>query len=262
MPKDIFYIVDSNNVMYQFWYQTRQHKDIEYPVLEAFKRFTEQLLSNENPRCVVFVFDQRLKNSQRKALYPDYKNHRKSTPKALEQQFGLCEQWLKQQNIPNMSSALVEADDVIATLVQIHRKQFSSMAIISSDKDLCQLIGEKDVLWDLQKDIRLNKKDIIKKTGVQPEQIADQLALAGDKSDNIKGIPGIGLHTAAKLLTKFGTIENIIKQRATIKDMKFRNAPFVHEQINQHYQCLNINKQLTRLYDDVEGIEQLKICRH
>ncbi len=261
MRKDIFYIVDSNNVMYQFWYQKRKKEDIKFPVLEAFKCFTATLLSNENPRCVVFVFDQRLKNSQRKALNPNYKKQRKSTPKELELQFGMCETWLQQQKIPNISSAVVEADDVIATLVKTYRQQFASITIISSDKDLCQLIDEGDRLWDLQKDIQLSKKDIIKKTGVQPKQIADQLALAGDKSDNIKGIPGIGLHTAAKLLIKFGTLENIIKQRVNIKDMKFRNALFVHQQINQHYETLALNKQLTRLYDDVEGIEQLKICR-
>ena len=260
------YLIDTTNLMYQFWYKTPKDELNEQGelvnVVNALKLFTHHLLNNEQAKCLVFVFDQRLKTSKRKAISDEYKQHRKGTPEALEKQFVWCQEWIKQQNIAQASSAEVEADDVIATIMKQNRDHFDSMIIISSDKDLYQLIEDKDVCWDLQKDIRLTKKDIIKKTGVQPKQIADQLALAGDKSDNIKGIPGVGLHSAAKLLIKFGSIEGIVEQRDKIKDMKFRNAFFVHQQVNQFYQRLETNKQLTRLYDDVTGFEGLSLCRN
>lgn len=258
------YLIDTTNLMYQFWYSTSKQDVDENGVLinvfNALKRFTEQLLTNEQAKCLVFVFDQRLKKSQRQTLYPDYKNHRSKTPKALERQFKLCQQWVTQQDIAVASSDKVEADDVIATIMKQQRQNFEEMVIISNDKDLYQLVENKDVCWDIQKDCRITKKDIIKKNGVEPYQIADQLALAGDKADNIKGIPGVGMHTAAKLLKKFGSIEDIVKQRDSIKTMKFRNAFYVHLQVEQFYQRLEINKQLTRLYDDVKGFEELTLC--
>jgi len=259
------YLIDTTNLMYQFWYKTAKDEvnDLGEPVnvLNALKLFTHHLLSNEQAKCLVFIFDQRLKASQRKQLYPDYKKHRSGTPEALEKQFAWCQQWIKQQDIAQASSSEVEADDVIASIMKQNRDNFDSMIIVSSDKDLYQLVEDNDVCWDVQKDSRMKYKDIIKKAGVLPHQIADQLALAGDKSDNIKGIPGIGLHSAAKLLKKFGNIENIVDQREQIQEMKFRNAHFVHQQIEQFYPRLTINKQLTRLYDDVKGFKDLILCR-
>ncbi len=264
MPKTL-YLVDTTNLMYQFWYKTAKDDVNEQGelvnVVNALKLFTHHLINNEQAKCLVFVFDQRLKISQRKQLHPQYKEHRSRTPEALEKQFAWCQQWIKQQNIAQASSSEVEADDVIASIMKQNRYRFDEMVIISNDKDLYQLVGDNDLCWDVQKDIRLRKKDIIKKTGVQPKQIADQLALAGDKADNIKGIPGVGLHSAAKLLIKFGSIEGIIEQREQIKNMKFRNAHFIHQQVNQFYQRLTLNKQLTRLYDDVTGFEDLTLCR-
>ncbi len=261
----MLYLIDTTNLMYQFWYKTSKEELNEQGeivnVVNALKLFTQNLLQNEQANCIVFVFDQRLKTSKRKQLYPSYKQHRGGTPEALEKQFHWCQQWIQQQGLAQASSDEVEADDVIASIMKQNRHKFDAMTIISNDKDLYQLIEDNDFCWDMQKDVRLSKKDIIKKTGVEPKQIADQLALAGDKSDNIKGIPGIGLHTASKLLKKFGSIEQIIEQRENIKDMKFRNAFFVHQQVNQFYQRLDINKQLTRLYDDVKGFEQLPLCQ-
>lgn len=261
----VLYLIDTTNLMYQFWYKTAKNDFNEQGelinVVNALKLFTHHLLTNEQAKCLVFVFDQRLKTSKRKLLYAGYKQHRGGTPEALEKQFAWCQQWVKQQNIAQASSSKVEADDVIASIMKQNRDQFDSMVIVSNDKDLYQLIEDNDICWDLQKNLRITKKDIIKKTGVQPNQIADQLALAGDKSDNIKGIPGVGLHSAAKLLIKFGSIEGIVEQRDQIKNMKFRNALFVHQQVNQFYQRLDINKQLTRLYDDVTGFEDLILCR-
>lgn len=261
----ILYLIDTTNLMYQFWYKTPKDEVNEQGelvnVLNALKLFTHHLLNNEQAQCLVFVFDQRLKTSKRKSLLSDYKQGRKKTPEGLEKQFALCQEWIKQQNIALATSSEVEADDVIASIMKQNREHFESMVIVSSDKDLYQLIKDQDIIWDVQKDNRLTKKDIIKKTGVPPHQIADQLALAGDKSDNIKGIPGIGLHSAAKLLIKFGSIEAIVEQREQIKNMKFRNAFFVHEQLNQFYPRLETNKQLTRLYEDVTGFEELSLCR-
>ncbi len=264
MPKTL-YLIDTTNLLYQFWYKTPKTELNEQGevvnVLNALKLFTQHLRNHEQAKCLVFIFDQRLTTSRRKQLYPQYKQHRSRTPEALEKQFFWCQQWLKQQNIPQASSHKVEADDVIASIMKQNRHKFDAMIIVSNDKDLYQLIEDNDLCWDIQKDKRLNKKDIIKKTGVQPGQIADQLALAGDKSDNIKGIPGVGLHTAAKLLKKFASIEHIIEHRQSIKTMKFRNAHYVHQQINHHYSRLIINKQLTRLDDSIDDFKDLILCR-
>lgn len=259
-------IVDTTNLLYQLWYSTdknqlnQQGEPIN--VLNAFQLFCQQLKKNEQPSCLIFVFDQRLKTSIRKQLYPDYKNQRSKTPEDLERQFAWCQTWLKEHEYSQISSSKVEADDVIASLVHYYRKGFDQIMIISSDKDLFQLIAANDVWWNIQKDEKLREKDIIKLTGVKPEQIADQLALAGDKSDNIQGIPGIGLTTAAKLLRKFDDLETVIEQRHTVKEMKFRNAYYVYSQLNQYYQRLDINKQLTRLKIDTTEIEALNLCHN
>ena len=139
MDKDVLYLVDTTNLLYQFWY--KYTKDICNEqgecinVLHGLQIFVQNLLKNENPRCVVFVFDQRLKTSKRKQLSAAYKAHRSKTPPALEQQFRWCEKWIQSLKLPYASSDSVEADDVIATLIRLHREKFKSVVIISSDKE-------------------------------------------------------------------------------------------------------------------------------
>ena len=126
------------------------------------------------------------------------------------------------------------------------------VTILSSDKDLAQLIEENDTLWDFAKNNRFNPKKIKERFGVRPDQIADLLALAGDKVDNIPGEPGIGMRTAARLLNKFESIENLLQNIPAIADMKIRGAKRIKELVDAHQDDILMCKKLTQIECNAE----------
>lgn len=249
------WLVDSNIYVYEAWQycksQQVDYKGREIKGVIGFLHFVYQLLSKERPAVIAFAFDEKLKNSHRKALYPDYKMHRKPLSPELALQFKYCRAFLDSLGLYQSSSHHYEADDLIGTWASDLRQQGYKLNIITADKDLLQLIEEGDNWWSYQKNYKHTVKSFHKRFRIHPYQVADQLALAGDKSDNILGVPGIGMSTAAKLLRKFGSIEEIFKQQDTIHKMQIRYAKQIQDAIVGHHESIRLAQQLSVIKCDI-----------
>jgi 5'-3' exonuclease len=259
------YLVDSSIFIFKAWYaRVPEQVNIRQQPNQAFIGFSDfvyRLLTEQAPSKLVFAFDESLKQSQRKSLYPQYKANRSPTPVELKRQFGWCQQWVDLLGIATVSSDRWEADDLIGTLATLHRSSELPIVILTADKDLTQLIHPGDLWWTFFTDRKLDYKAVEKKYGVRPGQIADQLALAGDKVDNIPGIPHVGVKTAANLLRKFGTLENLRRNLTEVGGMKFRYAGRVQQSLIEHESILDISSRLTRINCEVEAMRDIDTGR-
>ncbi len=259
------YLVDSSIFIFKAWYaRVPEQVNIRQQTNQAFIGFSDfvyRLLTEQAPSKLVFAFDESLKQSQRKSLYPQYKANRSPAPVELKRQFGWCRQWVDLLGIATVSSDRWEADDLIGTLATLHRSSELPIVILTADKDLAQLIHPGDLWWTFFTDRKLDYKAVEKKYGVRPGQIADQLALAGDKVDNIPGIPHIGVKTAANLLRKFGTLENLRRNLTEVGGMKFRYAGRVQQSLIEHESILDISSRLTRINCEVEAMRDIDTGR-
>jgi len=259
------YLVDSSIFIFKAWYaRVPEQVNIRRQSNQAFIGFSDfvyRLLTEQAPSKLVFAFDESLKQSQRKSLYPQYKANRSPAPVELKRQFGWCQQWVDLLGIATVSSDRWEADDLIGTLATLHRSPELPIVILTADKDLAQLLHPGDLWWPFFTDRKLDYKAVEKKYGVRPGQIADQLALAGDKVDNIPGIPHIGVKTAANLLRKFGTLENLRRNLTEVGGMKFRYAGRVQQSLIEHESILDISSRLTRINCEVEAMRDIDTGR-
>ncbi len=210
---------------------------------------------------MVFAFDESLHHCARKSIYPEYKANRAPAPEELKRQFAWCRQWVQALGFSQVASNRHEADDLIGTLAHLNRSASRNIIILTADKDLAQLIEKKDLWWSFAVDQQHNYRAIMKKFGVRPEQIADQLALAGDKVDNIPGIPGIGMTIAARLLTKFDSLQNLRENLDQVRDMKFRGAERVMNLLKEHESILDISSRLTPINCQVAEMKKVDIKR-
>ncbi len=227
--------------------------------LLGFIDFVAQLLAESSLAQIAFVFDGSPRTSFRREIYPDYKANRPAAPLALKRQFLLCREFIRAVGCLDLSSDGHEADDLIGALTVWARARGYSCTIVSGDKDLAQLLQDGDLWWDFAKGTVLDSKGVEKRFGVRPDQIADWLAIAGDKVDNIPGVPGIGLATAAKLLRSFDTLENILSHTAKIGTMKMRGAARARQLIETHRDTLRLAQRLTRIDCEARLPEPLQL---
>ncbi|MFQ5631928.1 MAG: 5'-3' exonuclease H3TH domain-containing protein, partial [bacterium] len=162
----------------------------------GFAGFLCQFLEQTKPTHIAIAFDKSLTTSFRNDFYPDYKAQRELPPPELEAQFEHCMALSRALGLPTFVNTIYEADDIIGTLAEAMRHRGFANMIVTSDKDLAQIIGKNDTLWDFAKDRKLNYNGVQEHFGVLPEQIVDYLALVGDKVDNIPGVAGVGAKTA------------------------------------------------------------------
>ncbi|WP_254492657.1 DNA polymerase I [Bartonella sp. B1099] len=181
----------------------------------------------------------------RKQIYPQYKANRSEPPEDLIPQFALIRQATKAFNLPCIEKEGFEADDLIATYAQLATKVGAKTTIISSDKDLMQLVNKHVSLYDGMKDKHIGVSEVIEKWGVHPEKMIDLQALIGDSTDNIPGIPGIGPKTAAQLLNQFGSLDLLLQRVTEIKQIKRR------ENIQAYSEQVKISRELVKLKTDV-----------
>ena len=259
------YLVDSSIFIYKAWFaQKLELSNAQGEPNQAFIGFSDfvyRLLTEVAPSKVVFAFDERLKKSERKSIYPEYKANRSPTPVELSRQFAWCQQWVENLGISRVASSEWEADDLIGTLATLHRSPELSIVILSADKDLTQLIREGDIWWPFYDTRKLDYRSITKKYGVKPEQIADQLALTGDKVDNIPGIPFIGQKTAGNLLRKFGDLKTLRNNLDQVGKMKFRYAGRVQQSLIENESVLDISSRLTKINCEIESMQNVSIDR-
>lgn len=220
----------------------------------GFTTMIMNIINEFNPEYMVVVFDTGLDNFRHK-IYPEYKNHRPELPSELKIQFPLVREIVKYLNISAIEMEGVEADDVIASLANKFGKASDEIIIVSSDKDLLQLVNNKVYIYDPIKKQYIREKETIEKLGVRPSQVRDFLSLTGDVSDNIPGIPGIGPKTAIKLLEQFDSLNNILHNYANIASPRHRKL------IEEHRQLAELSWQLVGLKQDLNlnlSVENLR----
>jgi DNA polymerase-1 len=192
----------------------------------------QKVVLGRKPDMFAVAMDSR-SPSFRKDLDPRYKQTRPPAPPDLRQQMVRCEEIVRAYNIPIFQQEGVEADDIIASVVRRAMSDADlSVVIVSADKDLMQLIRDADhrvLLWDSMRDKVYGPDEVVAKFGVPPSQLRDLLALMGDTSDNIPGVPGVGPKTAAELLLAHGTLERLYEALSTIKRAKLRDSLVAHE---------------------------------
>lgn len=215
----------------------------------GFTNMLIKLLKEKNPDYLVVVFDVSRENFRHK-IYPAYKANRQETPPELIPQFSLIRQACEAFDVPFIEKDGYEADDLIATYAH---SQPGDVTIVSSDKDLMQLVGGSVRMFDPIKNRLIGVEEVKEKFGVPPQQVIDVQALAGDSTDNVPGIPGIGIKTAAELIQTYGTLENLLTHAHEIKQPKRREALLIHAE------NARLSKKLVKLKDDVPDTEHLEM---
>ncbi len=265
-PKQFVYLVDASIYIFRAWFTmpdtlTNDDGDPVNAVM-GFADFLLNFLERETPEYMACAFDKSLSMSYRNEIYPDYKANRDPAPPELKRQFEYCRELVRAAGIAEFASERYEADDIIGTLSHNMRQHGLNSCIITGDKDLTQLLEPSDAWWEYAKNKRMKRNDVMEQFGVYPEQIADLLALAGDSVDNIPGIPGIGMKTAAHILKKFGTLENALANAEQVGTMKFRGAKRAQVLLQEHQDTARLSKQLTEIaHDKSMPTEQAALLR-
>src|SRR6478609_4216051 len=216
--------------------------------LYVFSRMLLRLEEDNLPKRIAVVFDHKGGRNFRAEMYADYKAHRKEAPEELSVQMEYFPKIVNGLGWPCLAVPGVEADDVIATLVERAKEKGWEVVIYSADKDIMQLIGDHVTMIDALHQKTYTREEVIKKMGVPPEQIPDFLALVGDTSDNIPGIKGVGDKTAAGLLEKYGDLETLIAQNTVVPRLSVKQPFSDPEQLER----VNISRKLVELKRDVE----------
>jgi DNA polymerase I len=194
----------------------------------------------ERPTHLAVVFDKSEKTF-RNEMYPDYKSHRPDPPDDLRPQFSFIREAVRAFDIPCLEQLGYEADDLIATYVRQACEVGASATIVASDKDLMQLVNDCVIMYDTMKDRRIGIPEVIEKFGVPPEKMIEVQALIGDSTDNVPGVPGIGVKTAAQLIGEYGDLETLLARAGEIKQDKRRQA------LIEHAEHARLSKKLVTL---------------
>ncbi|KGF68535.1 DNA polymerase I [Hoeflea sp. BAL378] len=197
------------------------------------------------PTHFAVIFDYSSKTF-RNDLYPEYKANRSAPPEDLIPQFSVIREATRAFDLPCIEMEGFEADDLIATYARLAREAGADVTVISSDKDLMQLVGPQVSMYDSMKDKQIGVAEVIEKWGVPPEKMIDLQALTGDSVDNVPGIPGIGPKTAAQLIEQFGDLDTLLARAGEIPQTKRR------ENILEYADKARISRELVKLKDDVE----------
>jgi DNA polymerase-1 len=207
----MFLIDGSNHAFRMFFALPPMHAPSGEPTsaLYGLTTMCAKMLSVYKPDYVAFSFD--IGKTFRHDMYPDYKGHRPSMPEDLRTQWGLLPELIEGFGYKVISKEGFEADDVIGTLAVRHGSDDCQVFILTSDKDFGQVVNENIHILDISKGVEMGPDEIEGKMGVRPEQVNDLLGLMGDSSDNIPGVAGIGMKTAAKYLAKYGTLESVLE---------------------------------------------------
>ncbi|MBC8454378.1 MAG: DNA polymerase I [Candidatus Pelagibacter sp.] len=231
---DHFYLIDGSGYIFRAYYAlpplTRKSDGLPVGAVSGFCSMLFKLLedskSNENlqkPTHFAVIFDAARKTF-RNEIYSDYKANRSEAPDDLAPQFEYIRKSVVAFNLPSVDLPNYEADDLIATYVEQILAKGAKVTIVSSDKDLMQLYRKDVRIFDPMKNKFITSEDIVTKFGVGPEKVIDVQSLAGDSSDNVPGVPGIGVKTAAELINKYGTLEKLLDNAQEIKQNKRRET--------------------------------------
>ena len=250
---DHVFLVDGSSYIFRAYHAlpplNRKSDGLQVNAVLGFCNMLWKLLrdmpEDNRPTHLAIIFD-KSEITFRNKLYPDYKAHRPPAPDDLIPQFALIREAVRAFDLPCLEQAGFEADDLIATYVRIAGERGASATIVSSDKDLMQLVTDSVTMYDTMKDRRIGIPEVIEKFGVPPEKVVEVQALAGDFTDNVPGVPGIGIKTAAQLIVEYGDLEQLLFRAGEIKQPKRREA------LIGNAEKARISRQLVLLDDKVE----------
>ena len=236
---DHYYLIDGSGYIFRAYYAlpplTRKSDGLPTGAVSGFCSMLFKLLEDsksdrnlQKPTHFAVIFDSARKTF-RNEIYSDYKANRSEAPDDLAPQFEYIRKSVLAFNLPSVELSNYEADDLIATYVEKILKGGAKVTIVSSDKDLMQLYKKNVRIYDPMKNKFISDEDVQKKFGVDSNKVIDVQALAGDSSDNVPGVPGIGVKTAAELINKYGTLEKLLKSAKEIKQNKRRETLIANE---------------------------------
>jgi DNA polymerase-1 len=228
---DHLFLVDGSGYIFRAYHAlpplTRKSDGLQVNAVLGFCNMLWKLLAemkaNDKPTHLAVVFD-KSERTFRSEFYSEYKAHRPEAPEDLIPQFPLIREAVHAFEIPCLEQAGFEADDLIATYARLACEAKATTTIVSSDKDLMQLVGNGVTMYDTMKDRRIGTAEVMEKFGVGPDKVIEVQALIGDSSDNVPGVPGIGVKTAAQLIGEYGDLETLLKRAGEIKQDKRRQT--------------------------------------
>ncbi|WFU56718.1 DNA polymerase I [Bradyrhizobium pachyrhizi] len=250
---DHVFLVDGSSYIFRAYHAlpplNRKSDGLQVNAVLGFCNMLWKLLrdmpEDNRPTHLAIVFD-KSEITFRNKLYPDYKAHRPPAPDDLIPQFALIREAVRAFELPCLEQVGFEADDLIATYARLASERGATTTIVSSDKDLMQLVNDKVVMYDTMKDRRIGRDEVIEKFGVPPEKVVEVQALAGDSTDNVPGVPGIGIKTAAQLIIEYGDLDQLLFRAGEIKQPKRREA------LLENAEKARISRQLVLLDDKVD----------
>jgi DNA polymerase-1 len=250
---DHVFLVDGSSYIFRAYHAlpplNRKSDGLQVNAVLGFCNMLWKLLRDmppdNRPTHLAIVFD-KSEITFRNKLYPDYKAHRPPAPDDLIPQFPLIREAVRAFDLPCLEQGGFEADDLIATYAREAGERGATTTIVSSDKDLMQLVTDKVTMYDTMKDRRIGIPEVIEKFGVPPAKVVEVQALAGDSTDNVPGVPGIGVKTAAQLIVEYGDLETLLLRAGEIKQPKRREA------LIENAEKARISRQLVLLDDKVK----------
>ena len=250
---DHVFLVDGSGYIFRAYHAlpplNRKSDGLQVNAVLGFCNMLWKLLrdmpADNRPTHLAIVFD-KSEVTFRNKIYPEYKAHRPPAPDDLIPQFALIREAVRAFDLPCLEQGGFEADDLIATYARQASDRGAHTTIVSSDKDLMQLVNDKITMYDTMKDRRIGIPEVIEKFGVPPEKVVEVQALAGDSTDNVPGVPGIGIKTAAQLIVEYGDLEQLLFRATEIKQPKRREA------LIENAEKARVSRQLVLLDDKVE----------
>jgi DNA polymerase-1 len=251
-PGDHVFLVDGSSYIFRAYHAlpplTRKSDGLQVNAVLGFCNMLWKLLRDmkpeERPTHLAVVFDKSEKTF-RNEMYPAYKAHRPDAPDDLIPQFPLVREAVLAFDLPSIEQIGFEADDLIATYVRQACEAGASATIVSSDKDLMQLVNDCVTMYDTMKDRRIGPAEVIEKFGVPPDKVIEVQSLIGDSTDNVPGVPGIGVKTAAQLIIEYGDLETLLARAGEIKQEKRRQS------LIDNAELARLSKKLVTLDDQV-----------
>ncbi len=253
-----FFILDGHSHCYQAYYAitakltTPDGKPAN--AVYGFTRMLQKLLREHHPEYVVVVFDTKYA-THRHNSYAEYKANRKPTPDELQAQIPLIYKVVRAYKIPIYAARGYEADDIISALVKKLSEKNLEIIIATSDKDMEQLLSPQVKIFNAKKGVMIDQETLYREKGIRPEQVVDVLALSGDSSDNVPGVPGIGNKTALELIQKWGSLESVLSSIDQISGKKKQ------ENLRSFADQARLSRKLLNLYSDIPVRIDMNACK-
>ena len=250
--KDEIYLIDGSGYIFRAYYamaygggkSLTNPEGVPVGAVYGFTNMILKLMTEHSHAAIAVIFDAARVNF-RNDIYADYKANRDETPEDLIPQFPLVREATEALGLPAVELEGFEADDLIATYAKDAAAKGYTVKIISSDKDLMQLVDDKIKMLDPMKNKLIDEDGVIEKFGVMPDRVIDVQSLAGDSSDNVPGVPGIGIKTAALLINEYGSLDEVLERAGEIRQNKRR------ESLIEHAEMARISRRLVTLATDV-----------